>query len=73
MAACKRLLLVPQDLFEFRLVFHFPAGSRFCLHHAHRLGLAHPLARVSLYRLGGGKTGWLAFSHRKVEYEVDSA
>lgn len=40
-----------------------PPGARFILHHLHRLGLPHTLARVRLDRFHGGELPWFAFWH----------
>ncbi len=64
------LFLQLNDLLQLRLVLGLTAGSGRILNNARRLWLAHALAGICLYGLGGRKFPWLAFSHCKVEYGI---
>ena len=67
------LLLLPDDLFELGLVLGLAAVAWRGGQNARWFGLTYALAGIGLYRLGGRKSGWLAFRHGKVEYGIDSA
>ncbi len=67
------LPLLTDQVFELGLVFGLASGARSGLDDAHRFGLADALAGIGLDGLCGRKPGWLAFRHRKDEYEVNSA
>jgi hypothetical protein len=54
-------------------VLGLSAGSWFGIDDARGFGLAYPLSRIRLYRLGSGENAWLAFRHCKDEYGIDWA
>ena len=71
-----RLLLVDltNQFFQLWFVLYVARSARpLVVNHPRRFGLAHALAGVGLYRLGGGEPGWLAFRHGKIKYGIGTA
>src|SRR5579863_7405529 len=61
-------------LFKFGLVLGLTGGAgSLIVNDARRFGLAHALAGIGLYRLGGGEPVWLAFRDHKIKYVIGAA